>query len=184
MSVRDRFESAGAASDLSPAQSAALPGGRDTVAQWLVFSLDASRYALPLSATERVVRAAQVTSLPAAPAIVLGAINIAGDVLPVFNLRRRFGLPERALDPADHFLIARTSGRRVVLIIDTALGVIQRPDTDMIAAERIAPALAHIRGVLPLAENLVLIHDLEQLLTLDESHALDEAMHARAPRAS
>jgi len=94
------------------------------VAHWVVFCLDDGRYALPLSNTVRIVRAAEITPLPAAPPNVLGALNVAGNVLPVFNLRRRFGLPERALAPADHLLIARTGDRTVVLTIDvTSAGV-------------------------------------------------------------
>ena len=56
--------------------------------QFVVFRLDKQRYALSLAAVERVVRAAEVTLLPNAPPIVLGAIDVGGRVLPVFNVRR------------------------------------------------------------------------------------------------
>jgi purine-binding chemotaxis protein CheW len=145
--------------------------------QWVVFRLDAGRYALPLAAVERVVRAAQFTPLPLAPPIVLGAIDVEGQVLPVFDLRRRFGLPERPLDPADQFLIARTAQRTVVLVIDASLGVIERPAADVIESAVLAPDLVHIRGVISLQNGLVLIQDLEQFLSHDEARALDQAMH-------
>lgn len=152
------------------------------MAHWVVFSLDNGRYALPLSATIRIVRAAEVTPLPAAPANVLGALNVAGEVMPVFNLRRRFGLPERALEPTDHLLIARSEERTVVLTIDVALGVIDQPDTAMVDADRITADLAHIRGVLPLEDGLLLIHDLEQFLSPAERRQLEEVMHAEEDR--
>jgi purine-binding chemotaxis protein CheW len=149
----------------------------------VVFSLDAGRYALPLLSVERIVRAVQVTSLPQAPAIVLGAIDVAGQVLPVCNIRQRFGLPQRAIDPADQFLIARTTKRTVVLAIDTALGVLERSAATMIDAGSLAPGLAHIRGVFATADDLVLIHDLEAFLSPDEAEALDAALNAAASRA-
>ena len=62
--------------------------------------------------------------MPGAPAVVLGAINVAGHVLPVLNIRQRFSLPQRQIDPADQFLIARTARHTVALVIDEALGVI------------------------------------------------------------
>lgn len=65
--------------------------------QLVVFRLDAQRFALPLTAVERVVRAVAVTLLPDAPAIVLGAIDVHGRVLPVLNVRRRFNLPQREI---------------------------------------------------------------------------------------
>jgi purine-binding chemotaxis protein CheW len=164
-------------------RAAAVWPGIDAVAHWVVFCLDDGRYALPLSNTVRIVRAAEITPLPAAPPNVLGALNVAGNVLPVFNLRRRFGLPERALAPADHLLIARTGDRTVVLTIDAAVGVIDHPETEMVDAARITSDLAHIRGVLPLEDGLVLIHDLGQFLSSSESRQLEDAMDAEARRA-
>jgi len=152
-------------------------------AQWVVFCLDKGRYALPLAAVDRIVRAVQVTALPLAPDIVLGAIDVEGRVLPVFNIRRRFRLPERTIEPVDHFLIARTAQRTVVLVIDAAQGVLERPATAMIDAASIAPDLGHLQGVIQLEDGLVLIHDLEHFLSPDEARKLDEAMNQQAPHA-
>jgi purine-binding chemotaxis protein CheW len=153
------------------------------VSQWVVFSLDAGRYALPLSCVERIVRAVQVTALPQAPGVVLGAIDVAGRVLPVLNVRRRFGLPERPLELADQFLIAHTAERTVVLAIDAAWGVLERPAAAVKDAASLSPGLAHIRGVIQTAQDLVLIHDLEAFLRADETESLDAAMKQAASRA-
>lgn len=147
----------------------------DTI-QLVVFRLDDRRFALPLASVEHVVRAVDVTPLPSAPSIVLGAINVAGRVLPVLNLRRRFALPDRALLPEDSFLLARTAHRPVVLPIDEAEGVVQRPSDDIVESSRITPGLEHFPGVVTFDDGLVLIHDLERFLSLDESRALDDAI--------
>ena len=91
---------------------------------WVCFSLDARRFALPLDVVIRIVRAAEITPLPRAPAIVAGAIDVAGHILPVFDLRRHLRRPGRDPGLDDHFLIAQTARRRVALIIDAALGVV------------------------------------------------------------
>jgi purine-binding chemotaxis protein CheW len=141
-----------------------------------VFSLDAGRYALPLAAVERIVRAVEITRLPSAPPVVLGAIDVQGRVLPVFNLRRRFGLPEREIDPGDQFVIARSANRSVVLVIDAARDVLQCTASDTISAANIAKGLEHIQGVIRLPDGLVLIQDLDLFLSAAESRALDEAL--------
>jgi purine-binding chemotaxis protein CheW len=153
----------------------------DSLTRWVLFALDAGRYALPLDSVERVVRAAEVTALPKAPDVVLGALDVAGDILPVFSLRRRFGLPDRALRPADQLVIARTARRRVVLLVDAALGLVDDPGSPVDAAA-LAPGLEHIRGVISLPDGLVLIHDLEAFLSIDESRALDAALQDAGPR--
>jgi purine-binding chemotaxis protein CheW len=170
--------------DESPSDSPASKAAVGEIAQWVVFSLDAGRYALPLIAVERIIRAAHITTLPLAPDIVLGAIDVGGRVLPVFNTRRRFRLPERTIDPADHLLIARTAQRTVVLVIDAAHGVFERPATAVIDAASIAPDLEHIHGVIQLDDGLVLIHDLEHFLSPVEARTLDEAMNQQVAHAS
>jgi purine-binding chemotaxis protein CheW len=151
--------------------------------QWVVFCLDEGRYALPLTAVDRIVRAVHVTPMPRAPGIVLGAIDVQGRVLPVFNIRRRFGLPERTVGPADHFLIAHTALRCVVLVIDSAQGVIEHAAKDATEAANIARDFEHIHGVIQLDDGLVLIHDLEHFLSPDEARVLDEAMSPQASHA-
>jgi purine-binding chemotaxis protein CheW len=146
------------------------------LAQLVVFRLDERRYALPLAVVERVVRAVEVTPLPRASPIVLGAINVHGRVLPVLNVRKRFLMPERAIAPADWFLLAHTARHTVVLVVDESEGVVERTQAEIILSTGIVPGLDHFPGVLRLDDGLVLIHDLERFLSMNEARALDEAM--------
>ncbi len=159
--------------------SAPLALATSVLAKLVVFRLDQRRYALPLAVVERVVRAAEVTPLPKAPAIVLGAINVHGRVLPVLNVRRRFLLPEREIGPANWFLLAHTARHTMILVVDESEGVIERPQADIVVSTQIVPGLEHFPGVVRLDDGLVLIHDLERFLSLDDARALDDAMHER-----
>ena len=152
--------------------------------QLVVFGLNAQRYALPLASVQCFVRAVETTRLPNTPAIVLGAITVAGCVLPVLNLRRHFGLPERAISPADLFLIANTARRTVVLVVDEAQGVLEYPAIEMIRPAQIFPGLEHLRGVIRLDDGLVLIQDMEKCLSLDEARTLDDALPQEVPHES
>lgn len=153
-------------------------------AQWVLFFLDGARYALPLGVVERVVPAALITPLPGAPEVVRGAVNVGGTVLPVFDLRRRFGLRARDLLTTDHFLIARAPQRRVALIIDHAAGLIEGSMADVTDAEILTQGMPHIRGVMARADGLVLIHDLDSFLSAAEAHTLDDALNRELRHAS
>jgi purine-binding chemotaxis protein CheW len=146
----------------------------------LIFRLEEQRYALPLDAVVRVVRAVELTLLPGAPAIVLGAIDVQGSVVPVLSLRRRFGLAQSEIGPDDQFVLARTASRAVALVIDEAQGVIEHPAGAIIDSTEILPGVGHFRGVVKLEDGLVLIHDLDKFLSLDEASALDDAMGQEA----
>ncbi len=142
----------------------------------LVFSFDDRSYALPLSQVERVVHAVDVTPLPQAPEIVLGVIDFQTKILPVFNMRRRFGLMEREVDIHDQFIIASTTKRTVALVVDSAKNVLEYREEQVVRAEQFCSQLQQIDGVVQLEDGMVLIHDLERFLALDEETMLKSAM--------
>jgi purine-binding chemotaxis protein CheW len=145
--------------------------------QLVLFTLDERRFALTLSSVERVVRAVDVTPLPSAPPSVLGVVNVRGEVIPVYNLRRRFRLTERDTDLIDQLMIANTSRRTVGLLVDSAEGVIDVAEEMIASAEKILPEMEYVHGVVKLPDGLVLIHDLDQFLSAGEERALERALN-------
>lgn len=143
---------------------------------FVVFLLDGQRYALPLSTVERIVGAVAVAGLPGAPAPVLGAIDVEGAVVPVLCMRRRFGLPEREIAPHDQFLIARASARLVALVIDEADSVMEFAPSQLDSLDKAVPGLERFQGLARLEDGMVLIHDLDRFLSVDESRRLDVAL--------
>jgi len=144
--------------------------------QLVVFTLDEQRYGLRLSAVERVVRAVEVTPLPSAPEIVLGVINLAGRVVPVMNVRQRFGLPEKESDLSDQFIIARTAMRIVALLVDSVSALVEASAEDVVHAAKILPQMDYVDGVAKLEDGMILIHDIDKFLSLEEARMLDEVM--------
>jgi len=142
----------------------------------LRFTLDGSHYAVPLPVVERVVRAVAILPLPQAPAFILGVINVQGHILPVVDLRRRFGLAPQAANQDDQFILARTSRRRVALVIDSAEGVHELTDPETVPAEQVAAGGECLHGLAKLQDNLVIIYDLDQFLSPADERCLDEAM--------
>ncbi|GGA41655.1 hypothetical protein GCM10010981_33330 [Dyella nitratireducens] len=145
---------------------------------YVVFLLDEKRYALYLTAVERVVHAVYVTPLAKAPDIVLGIVSLQGRIVPVFNVRRRFHLLEREARLADQIIFARTRRRTVALWVDTVTGVIECDKSNVTHADDVLPATAYVQGVIQLDDGLVLVHDLDAFLSLDEEKSLDGALEA------
>ncbi|MGC1404834.1 MAG: chemotaxis protein CheW [Thermodesulfobacteriota bacterium] len=144
--------------------------------QLVPFFLDGHCYALHLGVVVRVIPAVEITPVPKAPEIVLGLINIRGKIIPAFNLRRRFRLPDRETELTDHFIIANTSKRLVALPADSVGGVMQVSDAQITEPMDILPELEYVAGVVKLKDGLLLIHDLESFLSVDEETALDEVL--------
>jgi len=133
-------------------------------------------YALHLEAVDRVLRMAEVTPLPGAPDAVEGVINIRGEVVPVVSIRRRLGLAHRAVGTADSLVVVRARTRRLAIIAESVLGVVERPADEVVSTSDIARGIQHIEGVLKTSDGLVLIHDLDRFFSPEEEQSLDLAL--------
>ncbi len=146
--------------------------------QYVVFVLDEQRYALHLSVVDRVVHAVHITALPQAPDIVLGVISMQGRIVPVINVRRRFRHLERAIALTDQLIFARTARRVVALLVDRVINIVECAEQDLIVARNMAPAIDYVEGVIRLKDGLILVHDLDAFLSLEEEASVDRAMGA------
>ena len=120
------------------------------------------------------------TRLPQAPAVVDGIINVRGELVPVLNVRRRFGLAPTPPSPADHLILARTD-RLVALRVDRVADILS---IDAAAIEHLAPMVpgaVYVSSIARLPDGLILIQDLPKFLSSDERLELTKAMRAFFP---
>ena len=146
--------------------------------QALLFLVDARRCAIRLADVSEVVPAVEITPLPGAPSMVEGVVNVRGDVLPVIALRARMGHAPRAVSSSEYFILARASTRRVILRSDTTPEIVTLGTPGEEEESDVGRALA---GVVPLADGLALIHDVDDLLAAADDGALEGLLaHATA----
>jgi purine-binding chemotaxis protein CheW len=146
----------------------------------LVLALDNERYAIPVVQVREIVRAVAITRLPGAPSVIEGVVNLRGTLTPVFDLRRRFGLPLREISLSDLLVVAHAGRRTAMLRVDGALGVRAVDQLQLDGAEDLVARSPFISGLAKLPDGVVLIHDVEAFLSESESDALDEALAASA----
>lgn len=151
----------------------------DRVEHLLTFELDELPLALLASAVTEVVRVVSVTHLPKAPPIVEGVINYRGIVVPVLDIRQRFARAARPVALDQHLIVARARRRLVAIRVDRAT------DVTAIAADAIesampVPGAEYLAGIARLADGLLVIHDLDTFLALDEAAQLDAALAGTA----
>lgn len=130
---------------------------------YVVFRLDHHHYALPLTQVARVVRMVAVTPVPDEPPWILGVIDMAGQVLPVIDLRQRFAYPPRPPALTDRLLITHATGQYLALMVDEVLKVLE---PDLAQLEVACMALAHsqpLRATIREEDRLILVLDAEQL---------------------
>jgi purine-binding chemotaxis protein CheW len=145
----------------------------------VTFTLEEQRFAVCLSVVERIIRSVEITPLPKAPEIVLGIINVHGEIIPVIDIRKLFHLPAREINLEDQLIIARTPKRSVVLEVDSVEGVSEVAQNQVIDTKEVFPYADYLSGITVIENNIVLINDIEKFLSLDQQQALDKALKGR-----
>jgi purine-binding chemotaxis protein CheW len=142
----------------------------------LVFDVHGERYAIPVADIRELIRAVAIARLPGAPDVVEGVIDLRGAVVPIFDLRRRFGLPPLAV-ALNHSIVIANAGSRVAgFRADTIVGLQQIDTSAVESPESFIASSPLIAGVARLPDGLVLIHDLASFLSEAESLALDSVL--------
>ncbi len=146
----------------------------------LTFDLAQRRIAVLATAVQAVTRAVAVSALPKAPPIVEGVVNFRGILVPVLDIRQRFGLPSRALTPDQHMIIARSGPRSVALRVDRAVNLTSVDEADIESVPHVVPGVEYVAGIAMLPDGLIVIHDLDRFLSLDEAAQVDASLSATA----
>jgi purine-binding chemotaxis protein CheW len=145
--------------------------------EFLIVEVGGHRYGLPAAGVQEVLRAVPAVPLPGAPVVVEGVINVRGNVVPVLDARRRFGLPSRPLEHTDHLVIVRAAGRPAALRVDRALDLVRLAEDDLEDLRGAASGGAGVRRVAKLPGQMVLLHDdLDALLSQVDVAAPDGAL--------
>lgn len=134
------------------------------------------RFALPLHCVHRVLPSAAPTLLPGAPEIVLGVLNVEGELVIVVDFFGRIGLPFSAIEISQQLVLVDMTGFRAGFIVDRVLGVTDRemPGTSGVP-QRLAGA-EFVESIVRLDDGLCIIVDPESFLFDDEKVLLGEAL--------
>lgn len=131
--------------------------------EYVVFTIAHWRIAIKLDFVIRVVRAVEITPLPKSTDVILGVINIQGNIVPVFNIRRLFGLPEREIELSDQFIIAEFSNKKAALVVDGVLDIISGSSEKLCTLDDVL-GKCDFEAIAKLDDGLVVILDLEKIL--------------------
>lgn len=153
-----------------------LAGDAGFPSQLVVFSIGGLRFGIDIWITERIVPAVEITPLPDLPSIVQGVIKVQDSIIPVVDVRERLNIPKREVELSDRFIIVRTPKRRMALVADFVEGLHHLRNHQIFPLSEILPNLNHIKGIVQLENELVMVNDLDDFLSLDEEMALKKAL--------
>ncbi len=150
--------------------------------QLVVFRLGAEEYGVPITQVQEINRLSAPTKIPKAPAFVEGVINLRGKVLPVIDLKKRFGLEETTYTDEARIVVVEIASQTVGVIVDAVTEVLRLPLSSVEPPPAMIARITadYLRGVGKLDERLLILLDLNKVLTETEQSQLGETMEVLA----
>jgi purine-binding chemotaxis protein CheW len=149
--------------------------------QLVVFNLANEDYGVDIAAVDGIVKMQAITHVPHTPSFVEGITNLRGEVLPVVDLRRRFGLPQEEATKDTRIVNVEVDGVRVGMVVDAVSEVLRVAEEDIEPPSPIVTTVdsAFIAGIAKVDERLIILLDLARVLSTEEQAELQTLHQAR-----
>ncbi|MBF0557290.1 MAG: chemotaxis protein CheW [Nitrospirae bacterium] len=148
----------------------------DELLQLVTFNLGNEEYAVAILKVQEINRMKEITRVPNSPAYVEGVINLRGKVIPVVNLRDKFGLPAKENNEQTRIMIMDIQGITMGLVVDAVSEVLRIPSSTVEPTPPMASNISaeFIKGIAKVDDRLIILLDMDRLLGKAEEASMAE----------
>src|SRR6201993_4609054 len=140
------------------------------------FRIGDETFGVKIGSVREIVRVPEITSVPNAPDTIEGVINLRGKIIPVMDLRKRFGHSEIQSDKKNRILVVELENKLLGLIVNSASEVLKIPPSEIEAPGTVFAEgeSGYVTGVGKLKGRLIFFLDISKLLQRPEYKPLEE----------
>jgi purine-binding chemotaxis protein CheW len=148
----------------------------DELLQLVTFSIGEEEFGVDILKVQEIIRTMEITRVPRAQAFVEGVINLRGKVIPIIDLRRRFGLDSKPHDKHTRIIVIEINNMIVGFVVDSVSEVLRIPAGTVEPPPPVVAGLEseYISGVGKLHDRLLILLDLDKLLSHDDLESLGQ----------
>jgi purine-binding chemotaxis protein CheW len=141
------------------------------------FRIGNETYGVRIGSVREIVRVPEITAVPSAPELIEGVINLRGKIIPVMDLRKRFGQVYTHADKKNRILVVEIDNKLVGLIVNAASEVLKIPPADIEAPGAVFAdgESGYVTGVGKLKGRLIILLDIAKLMHRKDLRGLEEA---------
>ncbi|HBR29513.1 MAG TPA: chemotaxis protein CheW [Firmicutes bacterium] len=158
--------------------------GAEKEEQLIIFNVGDEEFGLDVLRVQEIIRYSKPTKIPHTPTFVEGVIDFRGEVIPVFNMRQRFGIDDHNNSDAMVIIVIEHSGRMFGMTVDRVsdLKNLSKDKLQQRAEFTAEGKTQYLRAMGKLEDRLILILDLEKIIDLNEEQQLDEIISSLDPQ--
>lgn len=155
------------------ATDAATDAGSGEQLQLVTFEINGEEYAFDILAVQEINRMLELTRVPQSPPEVEGVINLRGRIIPVLDLRTRFGMPPLERSEQNRIVVVEVRGRVIGFIVDRVHEVLRIDSSIVDTAPEMVTSVStdFIDGVGKLDDRLLILLNLRRLISADDAEA-------------
>ncbi len=144
------------------------------VVQVVSFRLGGEEYGVDISQVQEIIRLVEITHVPRAPRFMEGVINLRGQLIPIIDLRTRFGMPRIDATKSTRIVVTEIGNKRVGIVVDSVSEVLNIPIENVEPAPEMVAGVGteYIQGVGKLGERLIIMLDLTMVISTEEKQQL------------
>ncbi|GBD96854.1 MAG TPA: chemotaxis protein CheW [Nitrospirae bacterium] len=138
----------------------------DNILPLISFKLGNEEYAVDIIKVHEINRIPEIATVPNSEDYIEGVVNLRGKIIPVVNLRKKFGMPEWDTDDRSRIIIMDLQGIMMGILVDSVAEVLRIPPDIMEPAPEIASSISKkfIKGIAQLDERLAILIDIDRLM--------------------
>ncbi len=151
----------------------------EIVQQFITFTLGAQEYGVDIMMVREIKGWTETTALPQAPAYVRGVINLRGIIVPILDLRARFGMGMTDPSRMHVVIIVTTAARTTGLLVDAVSDIVSVEPGAIRAVPQMGQQIeeSFLEGLVPLGDRMVTLVSLEGLIGASHSSAAEPRLH-------
>ena len=153
---------------------------RESTREVLVFVLGAEEYGVDILKVQEIRGYEKVTPIPSAPEYLKGVVNLRGTIVPVIDMRVKFGMSEPRYDAFTVVIILRLAHRVIGIVVDAVSDVVALAHDEVKSAPQLGTVVdaSFIAGLATQNDRMVLLLDIEKLLSSGELNLLNQVASA------
>jgi purine-binding chemotaxis protein CheW len=147
------------------------------VHQFLTFALGQEEYGVEILKIQEIKGFSAITPLPNTPAFIKGVLNLRGTIVPIIDLRKKFSLPEVGYTKFTVIVVVQVQGKIMGFIVDAVSDVLNVAGADIQPTPDLHGQVdtSFINGLAKTGEKLVILLDIEKVLTAAETATVAQA---------
>ncbi len=145
------------------------------VIQVVSFRLATEEYGVDIAQVQEIIRMVEITHVPRAPRFMEGVINLRGQLIPIIDLRTRFGMKRLDATKSTRIVVTEIGSKRVGIVVDSVSEVLNIPIENVEDAPEMIAGVGteYIQGVGKVGDRLIIMLDLTMVITGEDKRDLE-----------